>query len=146
MLVKKATGLALISALIFLCSCSVSNSTAVSMIKDGVIISAKLRGISINSTNQARFVHAELTLNGKNEKLKTVNLNCFTLTINNVVSDAIYVDSIASVLNDRYPAGADGKVQVPVYWSYSVNKSLDERELSSAKLGMKSGISPCFRY
>ncbi|MBB3228420.1 hypothetical protein FHW69_003055 [Luteibacter sp. Sphag1AF] len=146
MLVKKATGLALTSALIFLCGCSASHSTAVSMIKDGVVISAKLRSISTNSTHQARFVYGELTLNGENKKLKTVNLDCFILTINDVASDAIYVDSIASVLNDRYPADADGKVQVPVYWSYPVDKPLEERDLSSAKLGMKPGISSCFRY
>jgi hypothetical protein len=130
----------------FLLACSISRLPTIFLIKDGIHASAKLDKVSTNDATQAHFVHAVLVLDRKDKKLKSVNLNCFTLTIKGVISDEINVDSIASVLTDPYPADAEGRVQVPVYWVFSAKKTLNDRSLPSAQLGVKSGLDSCFRY
>lgn len=130
----------------FLLACSVSRSPTIFLTKDGIHVSAKLDNISINDATQAHFVHAVLVLDGNDKKLKSVNLNCFNLTIKGVVSDEINVDSIASVVTNPYPADAKGRVQVPVYWVYSPKKTLDDRSLPSAQLSVKDRLDSCFRY
>jgi len=130
-----------------LLACSASTSTSVSIIKDGVKISAKIGNTSINDSTKAHFVHAKLIVHGSGKGLKSINLNCFALTVGNVTSDEIDVDSIASVLNDPYPADTHGRIDVAVYWVFSDGRGFDIQKLPSAKLSLKSyASSPCFRY
>ncbi|MEW9573837.1 hypothetical protein ABQJ54_18960 [Rhodanobacter sp. Si-c] len=131
---------------VIMLACAASGSPAISLVKEGVQVSAKLGKISINNATQAHFVHAELTIYNKSKKLKSANLNCLALTVGGVVSDEIDVDSIASVLSDPYPADANGQIKVPVYWVFSAGKVRDIQGLPDAKLSVKSGAASCFRY
>lgn len=126
--------------------CAMAKSMTASLSVGTVQVSAKLGKVSINGATQARFVHAELTLDDKVRRLKSVNLSCITLTIEGTASDEINVDSIASVLTNPYRADANGQVRVPMYWVFSAQNSVDDRSLSAAKLGIKSDTSSCFHY
>jgi len=137
----------LLVASVSMLACSTPRSSVISLVKDGVQVSAKLGRVSVNGATEASFVHARLTLHNKGRRLKSVNLNCLVLTIGNVVSDEINVDSVASVLNDPYPANTDGQIKVSVYWVFSSGKIVDIRELPVSKLSVRSDLkSPCFRY
>lgn len=128
-------------------ACSPSTSAVASITKNGVKISAKIGNISINDSTKAHFVHAKLIVHSSGKKLKSVNLNCFVLTVGDITSNEIDVDSIASVLNDPYPADIHGQVDVAVYWVFSDGRRFDIQKLHSAKLSLKSyASSPCFRY
>lgn len=128
-------------------ACSASTPTAVSITKDGVKISAKIGNTSINDSTKAHFVHAKLIVHSSGKRLKSVDLNCFVLTVGDITSDEIDVDSIASVLNDPYSADIHGQIDVAVYWVFSDGRGFDIQKLPSAKLSLKSyASSPCFRY
>lgn len=129
-----------------LAGCTMAKSTVVSLSMGEVEASARLGRVSMNSATQFRYVHAQLIVEDKVRKLKSINLNCFTLTIGGVTSDGVSVDSITTFLQERYQADANGHVQVPVYWYFPAGSLGDRPSLSVAKLGTQGNSLACFHY
>ncbi|WP_126683898.1 hypothetical protein [Dyella choica] len=146
MLIANRARTLILSASVLIMGCAIAKPTTVSLSAGGIQASAKLGKASINSATQAHFVHAQLTLDDKAGKLKAVNLNCFVLVLNEITSDEIHVDSMASVLTDPYPADAKGRIQVPVYWVFSAQNPVDISLLPTARLSIRPGMSSCFHY
>jgi hypothetical protein len=138
------TLLVIASALLLGCGTATTETTVLTV--NQVRASAKITAISVNEATGAHFVHAMLVIEDKGKKLKSLNLSCFALKIKGVLSDEINVDSVASVLANPYPADANGRVRVPVYWVFFASKAVDQHSLPSAELVEKLETSSCFNY
>lgn len=133
-------------ALVISTACTTSGMAATSLVKSDIHASVVLRKATVHDATQARFVHAKVKVFSSGRKLRSMNLNCLTLTIDGVVSDQIDVDSHASILNDPYPADENGLVEVAVYWVFLSSGDLSSQSLRSAQIGIVSNKGTCFSY
>lgn len=71
------------------------------------------------------FVYGELSIENLQEEIKSINLSCFYLENNQIISKGIYVDSIAYILPYKHPI-KNGSAKVDVYWSLKQPAKIDK--------------------
>lgn len=86
----------------------VSSSTAVNV----EIVNAKS---FVENGMEKSLVYGHLTFEGVKQTAAKVNLTCIAISIGDAQSEAIYVDSVAHILPDRYSLD-NGNNKVAVYW------------------------------
>ena len=69
--------------------------------------------------NDSQYVYARVMAEGVGHPLSGINLNNLGLRIGDRLSTGTYVDSVASVMADRYPSNDYGRVVVNIYWAFS---------------------------
>jgi hypothetical protein len=87
--------------------------------------------ISINKTkkldNQHSLLFGGLLIQGKSRKIDSMDLGCIGIsTNNNIVSEKVYIDTIADRQTENYRA-RDNNVTADVYWLFS--EDLTEADL-----------------
>jgi len=112
---------AAVAALLLLCAgCSESANRELIAKFDGGVARVLVQRVApakpTHANAHAVAVYGELRI-AASTPIQTANLKCFYLAIDGERSSAPYVDSIASVITDRYPAN-DGLISVPVYWVF----------------------------
>ena len=78
------------------------------------------------------------------EKFKSANLDCVALRWGSNHSKRVYVDSVASVLTNPFPA-SDGRILVDVYWALP-NVKLDVQDLASVRVERNDKLADCINY
>jgi hypothetical protein len=112
-----------------LLACKINSHEFITATNQDLIASVELKSSETKVIGGTKnlFVYGELNAEGAKKDVSAVNLNCFQLRVGTYLSEDISVDSIASVLRERYES-KDGKVMVRVYWVF---EDLKESDLSN---------------
>ncbi|AJP43115.1 hypothetical protein EP12_04750 [Alteromonas australica] len=65
---------------------------------------------------------------------KSLNLNCFKISLGNYVSENVYINNIASIATSNLIADSDGMISYKIYWSFKEGIKLEKDSLVGAKL------------
>lgn len=89
------------------------------------------------------LVFGKPVISGK-EKIKSANLDCFTLSWNGHESERIHVHSIVSVLTNPFP-GKNGEVITNAYWVLP-NASLTPQDLNDVRVKKSREYTRCISH
>ncbi len=92
-------------------------------LKDGIYLSVTLKDEAIILKSKSTKIRGKIYIVG--DKVRNVDLGCIVLQVENVLSDAVYVDSVAHVLTSNIQARS-GIVDMNLYWIFE-NKVLDKK-------------------
>lgn len=97
-----------------------NSSRSISLASDKCVVTAVFyKNSSFNHKNDSQYVYARVTAEGSDHPLSGINLNNLSLRIGDRSSTGTYVESVASVMADRYPSNDSGRVIVNIYWTFS---------------------------
>lgn len=142
----KAQHLTIVFLVALSCSaCAESMQLHLTTVLNGATVDA-----TIDKVQSAPGVSGSAAVYGKirlysNKPIKWVNLECIRLAAGKTNSNKLYVDSIASVLAERYSANNHSAVEVPVYWVFTSRKPSDI-DFGSARLMVRNNGRRCITY
>lgn len=92
---------------------------------DDGTLEINVHGIKTFEGRSKTFPNGIINLNIKNKDSKKINLTCISISVNNIESTEIYVDSIASILASEFQI-KNKNMKIPVYWEMSEQITADE--------------------
>jgi hypothetical protein len=120
-----------LSLLMFGCNDEMNAKDSVSLKTGNIAVEiTKIKQLHENNMDLS-LAYGVLTLDRIGSVGSKVNLTCISVSIGEVKSEKIYVDSVAHILPDNYVINAE-RMTIPVYWK--MDKPIDASFLKS---GMK---------
>lgn len=135
-------GIALVT---LLSACAARSEVRVESEIDGASVTAWLYTANEAADKSDTLVHGRIEIRAQ-KPIVSAKLDCIGLAAETVGSKQIYVDSVASVLTDTYPA-RDGMVAAKVYWLIPKIRP-DDLDLSQLRLSInqKNSNHECVKY
>ncbi len=89
-------------------------------------------------------VYGDLRLVSKTP-IKSADLGCLYLQLGSERSSGVYVDSVADIMTDNYPANRRGTVEARVYWLFA-GKEVADLHLGAIRLVVDRSREPCLNF
>ena len=109
---------------------------------DGANVSVRLSSVK-KATSGGAFVYGRVEIKG-DHPLEAVDLNCIGLALGELHSKKTYVDSVTSVLAERFPA-KNGLIVTKLYWFFPGLES-KHVDLRHAKISLNASAESCIDY
>jgi hypothetical protein len=135
------TGMA---AAVMLCSAhSAAGDRSISNKMDGSEVRVVVRSVqnAKHLNTQGVAVYGDVLVQSES-RLKNVDLGCILLAAGEARSSKPYVDSVAHVMTNSYPADTDGAVRVKLYWVFPGRK-ITEFKPNELTLSLDQSRGPC---
>lgn len=124
--------LILLSSIFFVLGCENKPSKTIELLDKNFHVKFVIERLDKSDDEKSALVYGKFTLSPNNPIKSHVNLKCFRLKVGELLSQDLYIDSVAQFNVQLIKPNESGQVAYDIYWS--IDKAVDEVDMDNISL------------